>query len=80
MSEAVQADLVFVMNQGKIMTKGEPCDVFSERKYLDEIGLDIPVISKLMWRIKEMGGDVNPAVFSIDKAIEELLPLFSKRR
>ncbi|MBW2028161.1 MAG: energy-coupling factor transporter ATPase [Deltaproteobacteria bacterium] len=78
MSEAVQADLVFVMHHGEIMTKGEPEEVFSKRGYLEDMGLEIPEISKLMWRMREMGIQVDPCVFTIDKAAEELFPLLSK--
>jgi len=79
MDEAARADLVFILNRGEIMASGGPCEVFLKKECLDEIGLDIPVLSKLMWRIREIGGDVNPAVFSIDKAMQELLPFFQRK-
>ncbi|MBW1996998.1 MAG: ATP-binding cassette domain-containing protein, partial [Deltaproteobacteria bacterium] len=38
MDEAGEADLVFVMNRGEIVTRGGACEIFSKREYLDEIG------------------------------------------
>jgi len=76
MEEAAQAHQVLVLNRGTVATTGEPSQVFARRQLLEEIGLDVPLVSKLMWQLKEMGLKVNPHVYSLDGAAEELRSLF----
>lgn len=78
MEEAAQADRVLVLRQGEVVAHGKPSQVFAERHMLEDMGLEVPLVSQLMWRLKEMGLEVNAHVFTVDRAIEELLPLFAK--
>ena len=43
MEEAVQADRIIVMNDGKIIQDGMPKDIFKQKENLKKIGLSVPL-------------------------------------
>ena len=67
-----------VMSNGRIAMQGDASQIFSRSEELSEIGLDIPQISKLMLRLKEMGVDVNTGTYTIESALESLLKIYNK--
>lgn len=77
MDEAVQADRVAVMDEGRLVLLGTPQEVFSHRQELYRCGLDIPQSAKLTERLRQMGiplsgGILTPADFiSAFRAYEE---------
>ena len=73
---AKYCDRLIVIANGKIVLEGESREVFSSAKQLSEVGLDIPQITKLMIRLKEMGIDVDPSVYTVDEAFEQIIKLY----
>ena len=71
-------DNLVVMAHGKIVSQGEPKDIFSKSETLSEIGLDIPQITKLMLLLKNKGLCVNTGHYTVDSAYNELLNLLKK--
>ena len=69
-------DRLIVIANGTIVIEGESREVFSSAKQLSEVGLDIPQITKLMIRLKEMGIDVDPSVYTVDEAFEQIIKLY----
>lgn len=55
MEEAVLADRVVVMEQGKIVMEGKPLTVFSQVKKLKDMGLDVPVSAEIADYLKQQG-------------------------
>ena len=55
MEEALAADRMIVMNDGRIQMEGVPADVFRRGDELRSIGLDVPAVVELRDRIKERG-------------------------
>ena len=55
MEEAVEADRVAVIDNGKIVLDGTPREVFANRDKLVECGLDVPQATELMLRLKAKG-------------------------
>ncbi|MBQ1895547.1 MAG: ATP-binding cassette domain-containing protein, partial [Clostridia bacterium] len=47
MDEAAMADRVIVMEQGKVLFDGAPCDVFQNVDELRRVGLDVPQATEL---------------------------------
>lgn len=72
---AAHAERVLVMNEGTIIIDDSPRKVFSQHQILQEMGLDIPSVSKLMLALKDRGHDVNTEIFTIEEATEEILRL-----
>jgi energy-coupling factor transport system ATP-binding protein len=67
------ADRIFVMDRGRISRSGTPREVFSDGKYLLELGLALPAMSSLLLRLKEKGWDVDGSVFTVEDAGREIL-------
>ncbi len=72
MNEAVMADRVVVMHEGKLVINGTPREVFSQVRLLKSIGLDVPQATELVYRLKEMGFDVNTNILNTSECIEEI--------
>lgn len=73
------ADRVLVMNESKVFLFDETAKVFSHAKELEEIGLRVPQITKIMTQLHEKGYPVDPGVFTLDQAVKEILPLLVQR-
>ena len=67
------ADKIVVMDRGRISRSGTPREVFSDGKYLLELGLALPAMSSLLLRLKEKGWDVDGSVFTVEDASREIL-------
>lgn len=53
MEEAILADRIFVMEQGKIVLEGSPLEVFCHYQYLEKHNLKLPAITELACRLYE---------------------------
>lgn len=69
------ADRVLVMNESKVFLFDETAKVFSHAKELEQIGLRVPQVTKIMMKLHENGYPVDPAVFTLEQAVKEILPL-----
>ncbi len=75
MDEAAQADRVIVIDSGKILTEGEPKEVFSKTKLLRDHGLDVPQAVELSQRLKAMGVDMPDGILDAKECAEALAKL-----
>ena len=71
MDEAVQADRVIVMDSGRPVMDGTPAEVFTHAEELVAMGLNIPQVTQVFLRLREMGVAVNN-VYTIDQAVAEI--------
>ena len=67
-------DRLLVLNGAKIAMDGTPAEVFARAWELEKIGLDIPEVTRIFMRLKELGLPVEP-VYTIDQAVEALKKL-----
>ena len=74
---AEYADRVIVMNQGTVDFDGKTAEVFQREEYLQELGLDIPVVTHVMKRLREEGYQVNAGEYRMQRAVEELAAYLS---
>ena len=72
------ADRVLVMNESKVFLFDETGKVFSHAKELEQIGLRVPQVTKIMMKLHENGYPVDPAVFTLEQAVKEILPLVQR--
>ena len=77
MDEALYADRVLVMDQGKVIMQGPPKAVFKHRDKLQSLGLDVPALGKLSTMLASAGYDVAPDALSVHELVEELCRLKS---
>ena len=72
------ADRVLVMNESKVFLFDETAKVFSHAKELEHIGVRVPQVTKIMMKLHENGYPVDPAVFTLEQAVKEILPLVQR--
>ena len=67
-------DRLLVMNGSRLTMDGTPDEVFLRASELVEMGLDIPEVTRVFLRLKQMGLPVEP-VYSINQAVAALKKL-----
>ena len=75
---AKTADEVIVLNRGRICMSGCVDEVFKHSETLQSIGLDIPEISKLMHELSVLGVPVNPDIYTIDGAYDNIKKILTE--
>lgn len=75
MEEVVQAHRVLVMDAGRIVLEGPPVQVFSRVGELKALGLDVPQITELAYRLNSKGINIKPGVLTVDEMVMELCQL-----
>ena len=56
---------LIVLNDSKVLMDGTPAEVFSKSDLLEKIGLDVPQITRVFLRLREMGVEVDSAVYTV---------------
>jgi energy-coupling factor transporter ATPase len=79
MDDIAQADRVMVMNGGTMIVNDSPTHVFSRVEWLKGMGLGVPKVTELMWKLREMGAEVNPHLFTVDEACNEISALLKRQ-
>ena len=74
------ADRLLVMNSGQLLALAPAKEVFSRGEELEEVGLRVPQITKIMGELRRMGLPVDPATLTVDGALQQLIPLLKERR
>ena len=74
MEEAVEADRVLVMDQGRIVLEGTPREVFSKVNRLKELGLDVPALTELALKLRKKGVKL-PDILTEEEMVVELCRL-----
>ena len=67
------SDRLLVLNEGALEMTGTPHEIFNHAAELEKIGLDIPQITKVFLRLRELGVDVDPSVYTVEQARAQLL-------
>lgn len=71
---ARMASRLLVMNESKLAMDGTPREVFLRAQELVDMGLNIPEVTQVFLRLKQMGLPVEP-VYTMDQAVEALTKL-----
>ena len=66
-------DRLLVLNDGKLAFDAAPEAVFACADQLQDMGLDIPELTKVFMRLQALGMDV-PSVYTMEQALAALLP------
>lgn len=75
MEEAVEADRIVVMDNGKVVKEGTPRDIFSNVAMMKEIGLDVPQVTELAFELKNNGLNITSDILTIDEMVDALCQL-----
>ena len=72
MSEAVQADRVAVMEEGKLVLEGPPREVFNQVDTMKSLGLDVPQVTELAARLKAVGVPLPDGILDREEFVDAL--------
>ena len=72
MDEAVQADRVIVIDEGRVILDGVPKNVFSNVEILKKAGLDVPQVTELVFKLRKQGIDIDPDVLTEEECVNAL--------
>lgn len=72
MEEVVDADYVYVMDQGKVVMEGNPRGIFSQVDVLQEHRLDVPQITLLAHELREEGLPIPEGILTREELIDAI--------
>ena len=78
MDEAVRADRVIVIDDGKVILDGTPSEIFSKVDILRAAGLDIPYCSDLLIRLRSKGIDIKGEINTPSQCAEAIARALGK--
>jgi energy-coupling factor transporter ATPase len=73
MEEAIDADLIFVMDKGEIAMQGTPREIFSQVKRMKELQLDVPQVTLLAYELRQMGIDIPVSILTKEELADALM-------
>ncbi len=69
MEEVIYSDKLYVMDEGRIVMRGTPREIFSQVDHLKELRLDVPQVTLLAHELGKSGLDVPEGVLTIEELI-----------
>ena len=75
MEEVIDADQVFVMDQGHVVMHGTPKEVFSQEDKLKQYRLDVPQVTMLADELRKRGLDIPRGILRREELVEALCQL-----
>jgi len=70
MDEAALADRVVIVDNGEIILKGTPREVFSNVEKIKALGLDVPQTVELFDELEKSGINIRHDILTVDEAVE----------
>ncbi len=80
MPEAVLADRVVVMSEGKVIADGAPEQVFTQVELLCSVGLTVPETTRLLFELNKEGFDLPLDALSVEACARVLQETFTQIR
>ncbi|EFM38893.1 cobalt ABC transporter, ATP-binding protein [Peptostreptococcaceae bacterium AS15] len=78
MEEAVDADYIYVMEEGEIVLEGTPKEVFVNIEQLQNLGLDVPPMTLLCNELKKQDIHISQDILTVEEMIDSLCQLKSQ--
>lgn len=79
MDEAVKANRVIVVDEGKIILDGSPKEVFTHIDTLKKTGLDVPEATELTHILRKRGLGLPEDILSIDELVENIVSIAEEK-
>ena len=67
MEEVIDADAVFVMEEGRIVLQGTPKEVFSHVEELQKLRLDVPQVTLLAHELRKSGLPIPEGILTAEE-------------
>ena len=78
MEEVVEADHIFVMDDGKVVMQGSPAEIFSHVEELKKLRLDVPQATLLAYELQKRGIPLPDGILKNEELADQLCQLKSK--
>ncbi len=72
MEETVEADRIFVMDDGRLRMAGAPREIFAQVEELKAMGLDVPQATELGFRLAKDGLPIPSGILTIPELVQSL--------
>ena len=66
------SDKILVIHSGKLVTKGSPKEVFSQKETLRSVGLDLPPVTEFTEGLRERGINLSATILDVDEAAAQI--------
>ncbi|MFR2838025.1 MAG: energy-coupling factor transporter ATPase [Zhenhengia sp.] len=77
MQEAILADRIIVIDEGKVLLSGSPKEVFKNVEEIRRIGLDVPDSTYLIYLLRQKGYDLDPTLLTTKEVVDAIWQLKS---
>lgn len=78
MEEVVEADHIFVMDEGKVVMQGNPREIFSQVEELKRLRLDVPQATLLAYELQKRGIPLPDGILNNEELVDRLWQLKSR--
>lgn len=75
---ARSVDRLVVVSEARIPFSGTPREVFSHGAELEKMGLGVPQVTRVFHRLKELGANIDPSVYTVEQAKAAFLARLGK--
>ena len=69
MEEVIDADHVYVMDEGHVVMEGTPGEIFSQVDMLKKYRLDVPQVTLLAHELKKSGVDIPDGILTTEELV-----------
>lgn len=76
MEEVIQADKIFVMDQGQVAMQGTPREIFSQVEQLRGLRMDVPQAALLAYELRKAGLEIPSGILTGEELVEVLCRLY----
>ena len=66
-------DRLVVIDDGHIPFQGSPREVFQHGSELEKMGLGVPQLTRVFHRLRDLGVDIDPSVYTVEQAKQAIL-------
>ena len=73
MEEAINADVIFVMDRGEVAMQGTPREIFSQVEKMQELHLDVPQVTLLGHELRKAGLNIPVCILTKEELADALL-------
>ena len=72
MEEAIDADVIFVMDKGEVAMQGTPREIFSQVEKMQELQLDVPQVTLLGHELRKAGLNIPVCILTKEELADAL--------
>ncbi len=72
MDEAINADRIIVMHEGRIAADGSPHEIFRNAEKIKKLGLDLPLAAQIAYKLRQKGMNIPGNICTDDELVTAL--------